>query len=140
MTLIFPRSLRITSTLFLVLAIFSIAGGEWTLFQAIAYGKMIYSYSSTSSLQSALDKTFSGKYPCALCKKISLERKKTAKHASFLEKNTKKWDRVVTILSILKGPTFTSICYTDFCQDDYTAPIIEVPKPPPDLRIVASVF
>jgi hypothetical protein len=140
MTLIFPKPLRITSNILLTLAIFSIVGGEWTLFQAIAYGKMIYSYSSEGSLQSALEKTFSGKYPCHLCKKISLERKKTANYDSFLQKNTKKWDLILTLLSILEDPHFTLVCYPAFHHSDYAEPIIEVPKPPPNLRIVSFVF
>lgn len=122
------------------MAIFSIAGGEWTLFQAIAYGKMIYSYSSESTLQSALEKTFSGKYPCSLCKKISMERKKTANHGSFLQKNTKKWDLFLPLIAVLESPTYTSVCYPAFHHGDYAEPIIEVPKPPPNLRTAAFVF
>lgn len=140
MTLFFPKHLRILSKIFLALAIFSIAGGEWTLFQAIAYGRMIYSYSSNASLQTALAKTFSGKHPCSLCKKISMERKKTAKHESFIEKNVKKWDLILPLITVLESPIYTSVSYPAFHYGDYAEPIIEVPKPPPNLRTALFVF
>ncbi len=36
---------------------------------------MVYNFSQQASLATALEKTFDGKHPCALCKQISKERK-----------------------------------------------------------------
>ena len=133
MTLILPVWLRVLSRASLALAIFSMIAGQWTLFQAIAYGKMIYSYSSHSSVKVAIEKTFSGKYPCPLCKKISIERKKTTMHDPSFEKNTKKWDLILPLVSILEDPHCTSVHYPAFHNSVYADPIIEVPTPPPNL-------
>lgn len=133
MTLILQAWLRTLSRASLALAIFSMIGGQWTLFQAIAYGKMIYSYSSHSSVKVAIEKTFSGKHPCPLCKKISMERKKTTTQDPSCEKNTKKWDLILPSVSILEDPTCISVHYPAFDNSAYTDPIIEVPTPPPNL-------
>ena len=42
-------------------------GGHLALLQTIAWGNMLVSYSSESSLAEAMDKTFDGEHPCALC-------------------------------------------------------------------------
>jgi hypothetical protein len=133
MILSFPSWLRVLSKASLALAVFSMIGGQWTLFQAVAYGRMVYNYSSHSSVKVAIEKTFSGKYPCPLCKKISMERKRTTMHDPSFEKNTKKWDLILDSVSILEDPTCTSMYYPAFHNSEYADLIMEVPTPPPNL-------
>ncbi|HEY5740899.1 MAG TPA: hypothetical protein VIS99_00030 [Terrimicrobiaceae bacterium] len=52
------------------LAIFSIAGGHWAILQAVAWARMLEEYSRGASIEVAIMKTFGGKYPCGLCRKI----------------------------------------------------------------------
>jgi hypothetical protein len=61
---------RCAILLVLVAFIFS-SGGEWAMLQCIAWGNMIREYSGMVPLAQAVEMTFSGEYPCALCKVIA---------------------------------------------------------------------
>jgi hypothetical protein len=56
--------------LVLVAFIFS-SGGEWAVLQCVAWANMIREYSEVVPLPQAVQMTFSGEYPCALCKVIA---------------------------------------------------------------------
>lgn len=55
-------------------ALFLSAGGHLALLQGVAWATMIRDYSRMGSVTSAVEKTFDGKHPCALCKKIASQR------------------------------------------------------------------
>ncbi len=131
MTLSSLRFFRALSHLSLALAMFSIAGGHWALFQSVAYFRMVYTYSSGGTWSSALEKTLSGKYPCALCKKISLEKKKERNNPSAHEMKTKKGDLFLNSFSILTFLNFRKMNYPSFRESQYTHPLLEIPEPPP---------
>jgi hypothetical protein len=60
-------------------AMFSLAGGHWAVFQTIAWAQMLRDYSRNASLAEAVEKTFSGKAPCAMCCSIAEEKQKEEK-------------------------------------------------------------
>ena len=66
--------LRRLGTLLVCLAMFSIAGGHWAVLQSIAWAGMVQDYARADGLVVAVQKTFSGQYPCALCKKVAEAR------------------------------------------------------------------
>lgn len=45
-------------------------GGQWFLLQSLAWVQMTVNYAQTDSFSTALQKTFDGKHPCALCKLV----------------------------------------------------------------------
>lgn len=51
-------------------AVLAMTGGHWLTLQSVAWGRMIADFSRQDSLGTAISKTFSGKYPCALCLKV----------------------------------------------------------------------
>lgn len=53
------------------LALFLVAGGHWAMLQGIAWTSMVRDFSKSGSLTEAVSKTFDGKHPCPLCKKIA---------------------------------------------------------------------
>jgi hypothetical protein len=59
------------SKLFIVAALACSIGLHWALLQSVAWVGMVVSYSQNTPLGEALAKTFDGKHPCALCKKIA---------------------------------------------------------------------
>jgi hypothetical protein len=61
-------------TLAMALALFVAIGGPLALLQGVAWATMIRDYSRTGSVTAAVEKTFDGKHPCALCKKIAAQR------------------------------------------------------------------
>jgi hypothetical protein len=57
--------------LFVALAFFSIAGGQWAVVQSVAWAEMLRDYSQrTGSLTAAVEQTFDGQHPCELCRQI----------------------------------------------------------------------
>jgi hypothetical protein len=60
---------RLTLLVVLVAFVFS-CGGQWPLLQVVAWGNMIREYSRMVPLSQAVEMTFSGKYPCALCRAV----------------------------------------------------------------------
>ena len=61
-------------TLVIALALFLVAGGHWAMLQGVAWATMVKDFSKTGSLTEAVGKTFDGKHPCAMCKKIASAR------------------------------------------------------------------
>jgi hypothetical protein len=61
---------------FVVLVAFLFScGGQWAVLQCVAWGNMIREYSQVVPLGEAVHMTFSGQYPCALCKAIAEKKK-----------------------------------------------------------------
>lgn len=58
------------------IAMFYLAGGHWAILQTVAWARMIEDYSRKDPINVAILKTFSGKYPCTLCKKVEEGRQK----------------------------------------------------------------
>lgn len=56
------------------LALFLVAGGHWAMLLGVAWATMVRDFSRTGSLSQAVEKTFDGRHPCALCKKITSAR------------------------------------------------------------------
>ena len=55
-------------------ALFLTAGGHYALLQTVAWTTMVHDFSRTGSLSTAVEKTFDGRHPCPLCKKIAKAR------------------------------------------------------------------
>jgi hypothetical protein len=58
-------------TLMMALSLFLVAGGHWAMLQGVAWVTMVHDFSRNGSLTQAVEKTFDGKHPCAMCKKIA---------------------------------------------------------------------
>lgn len=54
-----------------VLALAGSIGLHWAFFQSVAWVNMVISYAQGEPLTEALQKTFDGKHPCALCKQLA---------------------------------------------------------------------
>jgi hypothetical protein len=70
----FHDARRLIGCIIMTAALFLSAGGHMALLQGVAWANMIRDYSRTGSVTSALEKTFDGKHPCAMCKKIAKQR------------------------------------------------------------------
>lgn len=54
-----------------LLAMFTVAGGHWAVLQTVAWAEMLRDYSQRgASLTAAVEQTFDGQHPCALCREI----------------------------------------------------------------------
>ena len=62
---------RLFGCLVMSAALFLSAGGHWAMLQGVAWATMVHDFSRNGSLTQAVEKTFDGKHPCAMCKKIA---------------------------------------------------------------------
>ena len=70
------RLLRKIGLLLVCVALVSIAGGHWAALQVLAWTQMVNMYSRDASIVEALMKTFDGKHPCGLCRKVDEGRQR----------------------------------------------------------------
>ena len=123
---------------FIAVALFGIVGGHWAVLQSVAWAQMVHDYSSQGSLQSAVEKTFSGKYPCSLCKKIALEKQKEKKTEASLEKIQKKTEGILEKVVSLHPPSPETFCYPKVLDSNYGGPILEPLLLPPRAALLRS--
>jgi hypothetical protein len=118
---------RLTHLIVLVAFVFS-CGGHWPVFQAIAWGNMVREYSQMVPLTQAVEMTFSGRYPCPICKAIAEKKSSEQQKSLTLEKYDKKYPLPVSIA--VAGPTAATCQYGDFSTIFFSRSDVP-PKPPP---------
>jgi hypothetical protein len=75
---------------FVCLAMFSIAGGHWAILQSVAWGQLLWTYSQEEgSVVTGAEKTFSGEYPCEMCRKVAEGQKQEQKAPATLKVDKK---------------------------------------------------
>ena len=73
------KLLRIVGLPLMCMAFFSLAGGHWLVLQTVAWAQMLRDYSKSAPIAEAIERTFSGGYPCTMCIKITEEQQKEEK-------------------------------------------------------------
>jgi hypothetical protein len=68
----------------MVLALACSIGLHWAFLQTFAWTTMLVDNLATTSFSAALQRTFDGEHPCALCKAIAEGRKSEKKADTFL--------------------------------------------------------
>ena len=76
------------SQLLVVCALVVSIGAHWAALQSVAWVGMVISYSQTSPLAEAVQKTFDGQHPCKICKFVS-EGKKSERKDTLLKTEIK---------------------------------------------------
>lgn len=76
---------RLTHLVVLAAFVFS-CGGQWYALQGVAWIKMIYDYSQMVPVTEAVSMTFSGHYPCEICKAIAEKNQSNNDKICSLEK------------------------------------------------------
>ena len=118
---------RLTHIIVLAAFVFS-CGGQWYVLQCVAWVKMLHDYSQMVPFTEAVGMTFSGKYPCEICKAIAEKKQSENDKICSLEKVEKKFFPPVAIG--LARPNVVLIKYADylsFLQARSEPP----PTPPP---------
>ena len=118
---------RLTFLVVLVAFIFS-CGGQWCVLQGIAWANMIREYSEIVSFPQAVTMTFSGQYPCAICKVIAEKRDSKNLNVVQIEKQEKK----VATPSLFPAPSPFPLTTLRFLhRDQFLATRSEAPPTPP---------
>jgi len=76
---------RLTHIIVLAAFVFS-CGGQWYILQCVAWVKMMHDYAQVVPFTEAVSMTFSGKYPCEICKAIAEKKQAENSKVFLLEK------------------------------------------------------
>jgi len=63
----------------MIIALLALNGAHWVTLQTVAWTAMFAENLRTGSLDEAVTKTFDGRHPCCLCKRIAAGRKSESK-------------------------------------------------------------
>jgi hypothetical protein len=122
---------RLTHILVLAAFVFS-CGGQWYVLQCVAWVKMLHDYSQMVPFAEAVGMTFSGQYPCEICKAIAEKKQSENDKICSLEKYEKKFfPPIAVVLARPKGTPFRYADYLSFLQVRSEPP----PTPPPRLGL-----
>jgi len=77
-------------------------GLHWSFLQSLAWTTMLVDNLTTTSFSRAVQRTFDGKHPCALCKAIAKGRKSEKKPDTLL--SLKKFEALSQAVAILVPP------------------------------------
>ena len=110
-----------------VLSLVLMIGGHWALLQSAAWIRMAAKFSEKDTVSVALEKTFSGKYPCKLCKIVKAG--KATEHQQDLQKLEAKFE--FTLVSGTCG-LFPPRPFRHFTPEtEHVDARVDAPRPPP---------
>jgi hypothetical protein len=117
---------RLTHIIVLAAFVFS-CGGQWYVLQGLAWVKMIHDYAQMVPLTEAVSMTFSGQYPCEICKALAEKKQSENDKICSLEKVEKKFFSSVAV--VLAHPNAVPLRYADYLTSLQTR--AEAPPTPP---------
>jgi hypothetical protein len=117
---------RLTHIIVLAAFVFS-CGDQWYVLQCVAWVKMLHDYAQMVPFTEAVGMTFSGKYPCAICKAIAEKQQAENEKICSLEKHEKKFFPPVAV--VLALPNTAPLHYVDHLNSLQTR--TEPPPTPP---------
>lgn len=124
------RRLHRIAVLFLCLSLFSSIGGHWVVLQSVAWAQMLGTFARTESIQTAAVKTFDGKHPCEICKKIVRAKAKEKTNVIVLKSQQVKVH--FTEVSVLHRPfAVNGAPITSFLGLGFGILAVSPPTPPP---------
>ena len=115
----------------LAFALFLSAGGHMALLQSVAWANMIRDYSHTGSVTTAFEKTFDGKHPCAMCRKIAAQRTHEEKAPATVKAEKKAEVFLASASMLVPLPGVRSFAYPphpfENAPEQRSAPPVPVP-------------
>lgn len=114
------------------LALFLTAGGHLALLQGVAWSTMVRDFSRNGTLTQAIEKTFDGRHPCPLCKKIGKARNAEEKAPATVKMEKKAEVFVASDSSEVPTPLCRSFAYGPHPSviffERFDAPPVPVPR------------
>jgi hypothetical protein len=123
---------RLTHIVVLAAFVFS-CGGQWGVLQCVAWVNMIHDYSQMVPFKEAVTMTFSGKYPCSICKAIAEKKNSDQQKALSLDKYDKKFISPSAVAIV--NPSNSVFQYPAFLSSLKSR--IDTPPSPPPRRVLS---
>lgn len=126
-TLHTPRVVLRLGKWLVVFSLVLMIGGHWALLQSAAWIRMAAKFSEKDTVSVALEKTFSGKFPCKLCKMVKAGKETERKQD--LQKLEAKFE--FTLVSGTCG-LFPPRPFRHFTSEtEHVDARVDAPRPPP---------
>ena len=93
------------------MAFFSLAGGHWLVLQTVAWAQMLRDYSQSAPIAEAIERTFSGAYPCTMCIRITEEQQKEGKAPATVKLDKKAEPILLSSRDLLRKPESKDFSY-----------------------------
>ena len=119
------------SRFLIVLALAGSIGLHWAFLQSVAWVSMVISYSEDATLTEALVKTFDGRHPCSLCKRIA-QSNQTEKKSEYSNELQKFEYPYTPVAFVFRAPSF----YWNVPRRDFAAKLLNITPPSPPPRIL----
>jgi hypothetical protein len=103
-------------------------GLHWSFLQSLAWTTMLAGNLTTTSFSAAVQRTFDGKHPCALCKAIAKGRSSEKKPDTLL--SLKKFEALNQAVAMIVSPP-ASFPLIEAQQTSFAAFAHAPPTPPP---------
>jgi hypothetical protein len=123
---------RLTHAIVLAAFLFS-CGGQWYALQCVAWVKMLHDYSQDVPFTEAVSMTFSGQYPCSICKAIAEKKQSDSQKLCSIEKYDKKFFPPLT--TTVAQPDTASLSHPPYLSSLQGR--AEAPPAPPPRRALA---
>jgi hypothetical protein len=106
-------------------------GLHWAFLQSVAWVSMVISYSEHATLAEALVKTFDGRHPCSLCKRIA-QSNQTEKKPEYSNELQKFEFSYAPVAFVFRAPSL----YWKMPRGDFAAESLNFTPPSPPPRIL----
>ena len=123
---------RLTHTIVLAAFVFS-CGGQWCALQCVAWVKMLHDYSQMVPFTEAVGMTFSGHYPCEICKALAEKKQAENDQLCSLGKYDKKFFPPLAVVV----PAPIAAAMTHAASFSFLQGRSEPPPTPPPRRVVS---
>ena len=114
--------------LLLALALLVATGSHWAMLQTVAWSTMLADNLRSRSLTEAVQRTFDGKHPCALCRNIAAAKKSEKKTEFPLQLKRLEFVSVGTVIVFCAPQDFRLLPEFDYPFDSLHH---KPPLPPP---------
>ena len=122
---------RLLGCIVMTAALFLSTGGHLALLQGVAWATMIRDYSRAGSVTAAVEKTFDGKHPCPLCKKIAAQRSHEENAPVTVKVDKKAEVFIASDVAIIPLPVISTFTYPPHpfvnVPEHLSAPPVPVP-------------
>ena len=122
---------RRLGTLLVCLAMFTIAGGHWAVLRSVAWAGMVQDFAREDGLATAVQKTFSGEYPCAMCKKVAEAQKQEEQKPAAFKADKKAEAFVASASSAIPEPAARKFSYPVNADSRFASRSEQPPVPVP---------
>jgi hypothetical protein len=106
-------------------------GLHWAFLQSVAWVGMVISYSENATLTEALVKTFDGRHPCSLCKRIA-QSNQTEKKPEYSNELQKFEFSYTPVAFVFRAPSL----YWNVPRRDFAAELLNFSPASPPPRIL----